>query len=45
MATLLIANADWVVTMDRERRILRDGAVAIRDDRIVSVGKTADVAR
>jgi 5-methylthioadenosine/S-adenosylhomocysteine deaminase len=45
MGTLLIANADWVVTMDRERRILRDGAVAIADDRIVAVGKTAEVAR
>ena len=33
-----------MLTIDRERRILRDGAVAFRDGTIVAVGKTADVA-
>ena len=45
MGTLLVRDADWIVTMDRDRRIIRDGAVAIRDDRIVAVGRTAEVAR
>ena len=45
MVRLLIRNADWVVTVDRERRIVRDGAVAILDDRIVDVGKTDDIER
>lgn len=45
MGRLLIKEAEWVVTMDRERRIIRDGAVAIQDDRIVEVGKTKDVER
>ena len=43
MGTLLIKNADWLVTMDGERRIIRDGAVAIQDDRIAAVGKTAEI--
>lgn len=42
MATILIRNADWLVTMDPQRRIIRDGAVAIRDDRIVGIGKSAE---
>lgn len=39
---LLIRNA-WVVTMDGERRIYRDGAVAVTGDRIVMVGPSAEV--
>ncbi len=31
------------VTVDHERRILMDGAVAVKDDRILEVGKTADL--
>ena len=44
MPDLLISHADYVVTVDRERRILRDGAVAITGGRIAAVGKTAEVA-
>ena len=45
MHKTLIRNARWLVTMDPERSILTDGAVAIEDDRIVAVGKTAEVVR
>lgn len=45
MTRTLIRNADWLITMDAERRIFRDGAVAIEGDRVVAVGKTADVCR
>jgi 5-methylthioadenosine/S-adenosylhomocysteine deaminase len=45
MPRLLIRDAEWVVTMDADRRIIRDGAIAIDGDRIVAVGKTADVVR
>jgi 5-methylthioadenosine/S-adenosylhomocysteine deaminase len=34
-----------LLTLDRERRILTDGAIAIQADRIVAVGKTPDVKR
>ena len=40
--SLLVRNADWLLTMDGERRILRDGAIAIEDGRIVGVGKTRE---
>ena len=32
-----------IVTMDQERRILKDAAIAITGDRISHVGKTADI--
>ena len=44
MDTILIKNAGWVVTMDPDRRIFADGAVAIEGDRIVEVGKTNELA-
>lgn len=33
----------YVVTMNEQRDIIRDGAVAIKDSRIVAVGKAADL--
>src|SRR3970040_1938733 len=41
MADLRVDGADWLLTLDRDRRIVRDGAVAVADGRIVAVGKTA----
>lgn len=43
-ADTMISHA-LVVTMDAERRVISDGAVAWEDDRIVAVGKTADLER
>ena len=43
MKSLVIRNAGWIVTVDRERRIITDGAVAIVDDRVVFVGKSTAV--
>lgn len=42
-------DADWlltgtVITCDAQRRVFRDGAVAVRDGRIVDVGTRDDVA-
>lgn len=42
MPTFLITNAT-VITVDEQRRIIKDGAVAIQDDQIVGVGKTSDL--
>ncbi len=36
--TLLIRNADWLVTMDAQRREIRQGGLFIEDNRIVAVG-------
>ena len=43
-ADLLISGAT-IITMDPERRVLGDGALAIAGDRIVAVGKHTDLAR
>lgn len=43
-ADLLVRNA-WIVTMDAERRIFRDGAIAIAGDRIVAVGPSEEIER
>ena len=43
-ASVKIENARYVITMDAERRIIRDGAVVIEGSRIAQVGKSADLA-
>src|SRR6202162_3440765 len=40
-----VYSARYVVTMDAQHRLIDDGAVAIRGDRIVGVGKRADINR
>jgi cytosine/adenosine deaminase-related metal-dependent hydrolase len=42
MPRLIIANIDYLVTVDPSRRIIRDGALVIQDGRIVGVGKTGE---
>jgi len=42
MADLIVAHG-FVITMDDDRRMIEDGAVAIEKDRIVEVGPSADV--
>jgi 5-methylthioadenosine/S-adenosylhomocysteine deaminase len=41
----LIISGRYVVTMDAQRRIIENGAIAIRTDSIVAVGSRADVDR
>src|ERR1043166_10049086 len=43
MATLIIAHAEWLVTVDADRRMLRDGALAIESDKIAAVGKSDEI--
>ena len=38
IAADLLVTHSWVVTMDADRRVFRDGALAIAGDRIVAVG-------
>jgi len=42
MPRLVIANVDYLVTVDPQRRIIRDGALVIEGDLIAAVGKSAD---
>lgn len=43
MSTVLVKNADVLVTMDDDRRELRDGALFARDGVIEQVGSTVDL--
>ena len=43
MTTLLIQHADMLVTMDADRRELRDGALFVEDNAITWVGITAEL--
>ena len=44
MSDLLIVNG-LIVTLDKQRRIIEDGAVAVEGNKIVAIGKTDDIAR
>lgn len=43
MPTLLLKNADLLVTMDDERRRIRDGGLFVRDNLIEQVGPTVEL--
>ncbi len=40
---LLIADIDWLITVDPNRRIIRDAAIAVDGGKIVAVGKSAEI--
>lgn len=42
-ADLLIRGIDWLITVDEERRVIRDAAIAVQAGKFVAVGKSADV--
>jgi len=44
MSTLLVRNAKLLITMDDQRRTIPDGALFVRDNIIVQVGKTSALA-
>jgi 5-methylthioadenosine/S-adenosylhomocysteine deaminase len=41
----LIVNGGAIVTMNAERTIVSDGGIAVRDRRIIAVGKRETIAR
>jgi 5-methylthioadenosine/S-adenosylhomocysteine deaminase len=41
---LLITDIDWLITVDRNRRIIRDAAIAVEQGKILAVGKTGEIA-
>ncbi|HUI15126.1 MAG TPA: amidohydrolase family protein [Xanthobacteraceae bacterium] len=42
---LVIAGIDWLITVDPTRRIIRDASIAVKDGKIVAIGKTDDIAK
>ncbi len=41
---LLVKNAEYIVTMDRERRMIRNGALAVDGGLVLEAGKTDDLS-
>src|ERR1700730_7084827 len=44
MTRLLIKDIDWIATVDRERRLIQSGVIAIDGERIAAIGKSAELA-
>jgi 5-methylthioadenosine/S-adenosylhomocysteine deaminase len=42
-ADLLILNMEWLITVDAERRVIRDAGVAVLDGRFAAVGKSDEI--
>lgn len=45
MTSVLVKNAQYIITLDRKRRIIRKGGLAIEDDRITDIGKSDEVSK
>ena len=43
-ATLKVEHADYLITVDPERRIIRDGSIVVEESRITHVGKAVELA-
>ena len=39
---MIFSNAT-IITMDKDRRIILDGAIAIQNNKIIDIGKTAEL--
>lgn len=44
-ADLFIRDIDWLITVDPERRIIRDAGIAVKDGKIAAIGKSAELAK
>jgi 5-methylthioadenosine/S-adenosylhomocysteine deaminase len=44
-ADLLVSNIDWLITVDGDRRILRDAAIAVQNGKFAAIGKTTEIER
>ena len=42
---LVIADIDWLITIDAERRIIRDAAIVVDKGKIVAIDKSSEVAK
>ena len=44
-ADCLILNIDWLITVDGQRRVIRDAGIAIAGGKFRAVGKSAEIAK
>ena len=44
-AELIVTDIDWAITVDANRRVIRDAAVVVKDGRFAAIGKSTDVRR
>ena len=42
-ADLIVRHIDWLITVDHGRRVIRDGALAVKNGQFAAVGKTAAI--
>lgn len=42
-ADLLILEIDWLITVDENRRVIRDAGIAVADGRFAAVGKSSEI--
>ena len=42
---LLIADIDWLITIDTQRRVIRDASVAVDQGKIVAIDRAAEIAK
>ena len=42
---LVIADIDWLITIDAGRRIIRDAGIAVDKGKIVAIDKSAEIAK
>ena len=42
---LLIADIDWLITIDTQRRVIRDASVAVDQGKIVAIDKAVEIAK
>jgi 5-methylthioadenosine/S-adenosylhomocysteine deaminase len=42
---LVIADIDWLITIDAGRRIIRDAAIAVDNGKIVAIDKSGEIAK
>lgn len=44
-ADLLVRNIDWLITVDPQRRLVRDAAIVVRGGKFVAIGKSAEIGK
>jgi len=44
-ADTIVANIDWLITVDKERRVIRDAAIVIKHGKMVAIGKSNEILK